>query len=840
MQYAAGMEPLPGYVLVRYLGSGCIGDVWEASGPGGTAAALKFIRLAGASGITEYKAIQRVKRLVHPNLNPITACWLLDPQGAILNPARRHEDVTSDGPAATLVIAMLLGVMSLQTRLGECRRAQMPGIPADELLSYMEDTARGLDFLNQSDHGLGADDPGPIQHGDIKPLNLLLVGNATQICDFGLATALQDHRRSMERSAGTPAYMAPEICRGEAPSRQTDQYSLAITYYELRTGQLPMSDADLTSITRVADAHKKNRLVFDDVAHDEADVLRRATALNANERFESVRDFVRVLRRVVENDQLRETITLPDDVGDADDSASPARDIRSTPRDAVEQTSQGRFFETGSAVEVPIPQELDAPISARETQRHDRPRISDTRRDEEVPAPVHQTQSELHRTLRETSLEPPTPPEAQPWRQTQVTPPQPVAVAQPPAPQTSMLAWAQRVVAVGLVAVALVGWSAALGWIRLPWTSAGVSPEPLEPDVVNTTPEGGAQGDDGFKEGPPATPDPLAESVVAAWKAHDEPIDSIAWISDTQQLATAHRGSLKVWSLEGLTDGPPDMIELDLQDLEPLVLGYNRQSEYLVVGRYGGQVSAWERDSLSGAAHRTVPFPTTGRSAPAVMSVASSKQWLAAGASDGSVALWEWNHSGQGFPQPFHSDSPASSNDIMGLGFVGDHLIGVDGAGAVRCYEAAERLGGVESRVVLSLSRGGVVVSCHERWTLIADEGGVNLWPTPALQAALDQNAARISAPKRRIDAPMILACDLVSVSGADYVAVLTHQRQLRLWSIEDKAFATAIQAEDLAKAAGVSPATPSLALRSLPDGKLAIGLGVGHILIADVSRLLR
>ena len=49
--------------------------------------------------------------------------------------------------------------------------------------------------------------------------------------------------------AGSPAYMAPECIVRQQPSRASDQYSLAITYYELRSGELPMHDDPWAGLT---------------------------------------------------------------------------------------------------------------------------------------------------------------------------------------------------------------------------------------------------------------------------------------------------------------------------------------------------------------------------------------------------------------------------------------------------------------------------------------------------------------------------------------------------------------------------------------------------------------
>ena len=83
--YSVGDEPVPGYKLVSFLGRGGFGEVWKASAPGGTEAALKIIRLGGTEGRKEFRSLQVVKRIHHPNLVPINAFWLRSDEGGVLD-----------------------------------------------------------------------------------------------------------------------------------------------------------------------------------------------------------------------------------------------------------------------------------------------------------------------------------------------------------------------------------------------------------------------------------------------------------------------------------------------------------------------------------------------------------------------------------------------------------------------------------------------------------------------------------------------------------------------------------------------------------------------------------
>jgi serine/threonine protein kinase len=301
--YREGDQPVSGYALGGFLGRGGFGEVWQATGPGGIQVAVKIIHdLNRQRGGKELRALRLLKNIRHPNLVPLLGFWLKDHDGDVLNDGDEaigtdshfygaggtascvaEAGVAIAAAPAELVIAMGLCETSLFERFEECRRNGDAGIPADELLSYMEDAAKSVDFLNAKHE---------IQHCDIKPQNILLISGAAQVGDFGLAKMIGDLRQS-STVAGTIAYGAPELLLGHGPSPFTDQYSLAISYVELRSGSLPFSSERISDVLR---AKQCGEMELSLLTPHEQQVIARAAAVDPDERFPNCMEMVRALQ----------------------------------------------------------------------------------------------------------------------------------------------------------------------------------------------------------------------------------------------------------------------------------------------------------------------------------------------------------------------------------------------------------------------------------------------------------------------------------------------------------------------------------------------------------------
>src|SRR5262245_28362378 len=109
------------------------------------------------------------------------------------------------------------------------------------------DLNRAVRLCLQCAEGLEAAHQAGVIHRDIKPDNIMVVGEGaverTKLMDFGIArlrdVAATSRLTRPDVIMGTPAYMAPEQAEGKETSEKTDIYALGVVLYEMLTGEVP-------------------------------------------------------------------------------------------------------------------------------------------------------------------------------------------------------------------------------------------------------------------------------------------------------------------------------------------------------------------------------------------------------------------------------------------------------------------------------------------------------------------------------------------------------------------------------------------------------------------------
>ncbi|KAI9311248.1 kinase-like domain-containing protein [Dichotomocladium elegans] len=116
--------------------------------------------------------------------------------------------------------------------------------------SYSNDDARhffrqmilGIEYLHYSN----------VVHRDIKPDNLLLSKDGVlKIVDFGVSEMFDKESDRLKKSAGSPAFMAPELCKtghGDISGKAADIWSMGVTLYCLVYGHLPFISASFVEL----------------------------------------------------------------------------------------------------------------------------------------------------------------------------------------------------------------------------------------------------------------------------------------------------------------------------------------------------------------------------------------------------------------------------------------------------------------------------------------------------------------------------------------------------------------------------------------------------------------
>lgn len=213
------------YKLIRWVGGGSMGEVWEATDTRmDRPVAVKVLRPAHANdpvALERFRIEARLgAQLDHPGI------------------AKVH-DVNVDG------------------RSGEppwMVQEYVAGEPLTDLLRRdgALDPPRAVSIVAQVAEAAHAAHQVGVVHRDLTPRNLLIAADGSvKVTDFGIART--DSAAPLTKAGhviGTPAYLSPEQVRGSTASPASDVYTLGVVLYECLTGRRPFEGSNPIEVAR--------------------------------------------------------------------------------------------------------------------------------------------------------------------------------------------------------------------------------------------------------------------------------------------------------------------------------------------------------------------------------------------------------------------------------------------------------------------------------------------------------------------------------------------------------------------------------------------------------------
>lgn len=142
-----------------------------------------------------------------------------------------------------------------------------------------------------------------VVHRDVKPENILLIGDHALVADFGVARALSSAGVEFTDSGvavGTPAYMSPEQAAGASDvDARSDIYSLACVVFEMLGGEPPFTGVTPRSVLarQISERPPSIRVLRPTVPPAMEDALGQALAKVAADRPPTAMQFLEALTR---------------------------------------------------------------------------------------------------------------------------------------------------------------------------------------------------------------------------------------------------------------------------------------------------------------------------------------------------------------------------------------------------------------------------------------------------------------------------------------------------------------------------------------------------------------
>ena len=147
--------------------------------------------------------------------------------------------------------------------------------------------------------GLAAAHAFGIIHRDIKPANIMLTARGrVKVTDFGISRLDTSSLTGTGGVIGTPSYMSPEQCRGQATDGRSDLFSAAVVLYELVTGTKPFRGASQHEVWHklLTEEPPDSAALRPDVPASLHDAIRRGLSKDPAARFPTAEAMAAALR----------------------------------------------------------------------------------------------------------------------------------------------------------------------------------------------------------------------------------------------------------------------------------------------------------------------------------------------------------------------------------------------------------------------------------------------------------------------------------------------------------------------------------------------------------------
>lgn len=170
--------------------------------------------------------------------------------------------------------------------------------------------SEAIDIMSQLTDGMAHAHDSYIIHRDLKPQNIMIKDDGQiKITDFGIAMALNATQLTQTNSVmGSVHYLPPEQASGKGCTIKSDIYSMGIIFYELLSGSLPFRGDNAVEI---ALKHMKEPLPSlreenPSIPQSIENIIRRATAKNPKNRYESAREMHEDLLTALDDSRMNE------------------------------------------------------------------------------------------------------------------------------------------------------------------------------------------------------------------------------------------------------------------------------------------------------------------------------------------------------------------------------------------------------------------------------------------------------------------------------------------------------------------------------------------------------